>query len=170
MAIIATLAMSMTAEAQLNGLLHKAKKGLEKAVEDTSSALKVGNAADVSLEAYGDTVSANYGNVTLVAKVTMKANKSQIRLGSVNNTAMMAVAPGGKVYKPELNLNGVYPKDVVEGVTVEIPLDDSDFIIKDVPLGTPMFQVVKLGVMVDSANKGTLTFKNVPIVWRPTQQ
>ena len=77
----------------------------------------------------------------------------------------MAVTPDGKVYKPELNLNGVYPKDVVEGTAITIPLNDPDMVFPDIPLGTSMFQTVKLGVMVDPQHKETLTFHNVPIRW-----
>lgn len=175
MAVAAMLTTSFTAGAQFKNLVKKAKKGIEKVVETatdkTQGANPLADLVDIELvAAKGDTVSANYGSVTLVIKVKAKTNQPQIRFGSVNNAPMMAVSADGTVYKPELNLNGVYPKDVVEGAYVTIPLDDSDMIFENVKLGTPMFSVVKFGVMVDAAHKGMVTFDNVPIHWgEPTE-
>lgn len=168
--LLGLFATPLSTDAQINGLLKKVKKNVEKVLDnsttETTSANALADVADIKiLYASGDTISANYGRVMLIVSVNMKVNKPQIRLGSVNNTAMMAVTPDGKIYKPELNLNGVYPKDVVEGTAVTIPLDDHDMIINNIPLGTTTFQTIKLGVMVDPTHKETLTFSNVPIKW-----
>lgn len=169
MAIMAVFLLPVSADAQLKGLLKKAKKTIEQVVTQSDANTQASPLADVAdiqlLYASGDTISSNYGRLMLVVSVNMKVNKPQIRLGSVNNVPMMAVTPDGKVYKPELNLNGVYPKDVVEGTAVTVPLDDIDMIINDIPLGTSMLQTVKFGVMIDPQHKETLTFHNVPIKW-----
>ena len=170
LALAAMLLLPVSANAQIGKLLKKTKKTVEQVLAPvtgtTAEANPLADVADIQLiYAIGDTVSADYGRVTLVLSVNMKVDNPQIRLGSVNNVAMMAVTPDGKVYKPELNLNGVYPKDVVEGTAVTIPLNDPDMVFPDIPLGTSMFQTVKLGVMVDPQHKETLTFHNVPIRW-----
>lgn len=169
MALAAMLLLPVPADAQLKGLLKKAKKTVEQAVTAATEAPAGNPLADMAdiklLYISGDTVSAHYGRAMLVLSVNMKADKPQIRIGSVNNTRMMAVTPDGKTYMPALNLNGVYPKDVAQGTAVTIPLNDSELIINDIPLGTSMFQTVKLGIMIDPQHKETLTFHNVPIKW-----
>ncbi len=171
------------ANAQIGNLLKKAKKVAEAVTgKDVSTNMKgkvaetsipsgesmqnpLAGVADIELMgAYGRSTSQNYGQVYLVLKVKMLANKGKIGLGgSINNVETIAVDQDGNIYKPYSQ--GQFPKDVIEGMFVTVTLDESNARFRDVKKTAATFQMIRLGVFVDQQNKGILTFKNVPVQW-----
>ena len=122
-------------------------------------------AADIEIVGtYGKSTSENYGTVYLVLRVKMKANKSRIGFGgSINSEKTMAVDQDGNAYIT--GTLGQYFKDVTEGIAVKVTLDDQYGAFTDVKKTAKVMQVIKLGCYVNVANRGMITFKDVPVLW-----
>ncbi len=166
------------AEAQLGGLLKKAKKAISD-VTAVAGGAEVGVAAvtlpgggtmqnpvasvaDVQLVGvFGTSTSTNYGEVYLVLKVKMIANKTNISIGGNSGLPPIMIDQAGNSYKIPL---GWYNYDVVEGVYVTLVLNEHAT-FKDVRKSAVILQQVRIGISVDSDNRGLLTFKNVPVLW-----
>lgn len=166
------------AEAQLGGLLKKAKKAISD-VTAVAGGAEVGVAAvtlpgggtmqnpvasvaDVQLVGvFGKSTSTNYGEVYLVLKVKMIANKTNISIGGNSGLPPIMIDQAGNSYKIPL---GWYNYDVVEGVYVTLVLNEHAT-FKDVRKSAVVLQQVRIGISVDSDNRGLLTFKNVPVLW-----
>lgn len=166
------------AEAQLGGLLKKAKKAISD-VTAVAGGAEVGVAAvtlpgggtmqnpvasvaDVQLVGvFGKSTSTNYGEVYLVLKVKMIANKTNISIGGNSGLPPIMIDQAGNSYKMPL---GWYDYDVVEGVYVTLVLNEHAT-FKDVRKSAVVLQQVRIGISVDSDNRGLLTFKNVPVLW-----
>ncbi len=166
------------AEAQLGGLLKKAKKAISD-VTAVAGGAEVGVAAvtlpgggtmqnpvasvaDVQLVGvFGKSTSTNYGEVYLVLKVKMIANKTNISIGGNSGLPPIMIDQAGNSYKIPL---GWYNYDVVEGVYVTLVLNEHAT-FKDVRKSAVILQQVRIGIRVDSDNRGLLTFKNVPVLW-----
>lgn len=166
------------AEAQLGGLLKKAKKAISD-VTAVAGGAEVGVAAvtlpgggtmqnpvasvaDVQLVGvFGKSTSTNYGEVYLVLKVKMIANKTNISIGGNSGLPPIMIDQAGNSYKIPL---GWYNYDVVEGVYVTLVLNEHAT-FKDVRKSAVILQQVRIGISVDSDNRGLLTFKNVPVLW-----
>ncbi|MDT3388747.1 MAG: hypothetical protein LIR46_13460 [Bacteroidota bacterium] len=166
------------AEAQLGGLLKKAKKAIFD-VTAVAGGAEVGVAAvtlpgggtmqnpvasvaDVQLVGvFGKSTSTNYGEVYLVLKVKMIANKTNISIGGNSDLPPIMIDQAGNSYKMPL---GWYDYDVVEGVYVTLVLNEHAT-FKDVRKSAVVLQQVRIGIIVDSDNRGLLTFKNVPVLW-----
>ena len=166
------------AEAQLGGLLKKAKKAISD-VTAVAGGAEVGVAAvtlpgggtmqnpvasvaDVQLVGvFGKSTSTNYGEVYLVLKVKMIANKTNISIGGNSGLPPIMIDQAGNSYKIPL---GWCDYDVVEGVYVTLVLNEHAT-FKDVRKSAVVLQQVRIGISVDSDNRGLLTFKNVPVLW-----
>lgn len=187
--LLACLAMASlcatNAHAQLGNILKKAKQALETVTgtEQTTTDNAAAGAATVAipsggtmqnpfaqavdielLGAYGKSTSENYGTVYLVLRVKMKANESRIGFGgSINSEKTMAVDQDGNSYLT--GTMGQYFKDVTEGIAIKVALDDQYGVFTDVKKTAKVMQVIKLGCYVNAANRGMITFKDVPVLW-----
>lgn len=184
--VIMMAAGAQHADAQLGNLLKKAKKTLEsvtggetaqpgqqagakaKAVPIPSGGTMenpLSSAVDFELVgAYGKSTSANYGTVYLVLKVKMIMNKTSIQLGGTfNGVKTMAVDQDGNSYLTNTSSQSV--KEVTEGMFVKVRLDDRDAQFQDVRKTAKTMQMIRMGCYVDAANRGIVTFHNVPVQW-----
>ena len=99
----------------------------------------------------------------------MKANKSRIGFGgSINSEKTMAVDQDGNSYLT--GTMGQYFKDVTEGIAIKVALDDQYGVFTDVKKTAKVMQVIKLGCYVNAANRGMITFKDVPVLWNVAPQ
>lgn len=121
--------------------------------------------------AYGKSTSENYGTVSLVLKVMMKANKSRISFGGrgqfpgsdvASNT--MCVDQDGEVYSSDSQTTSE-SYDVSEGVFVKLKLESPYDLFINVKKTAKVLQVVKLGLYIDANTTGYITMKNVPVLW-----
>lgn len=186
MAMLGTTA----ANAQFGNILKKAKQTLEAVTgteqnTSTTTTPAVGSVAipsggtmqnpfasavDIELVgAYGKSTSENYGTVYLVMKVKMLANEKRIGLGgTMNGEKTMAVDQDGNSYIT--GTMGQFYKDVTEGIAVKVTLDDKYGEFADVKKTAKVMQVIKLGCYINAANRGMITFKDVPVLWDVTPQ
>lgn len=184
------IAGTTVANAQLGNILKKAKEALETVTGTTTTASGAAgstagevsipsggtmlnpfaSAADIELVgAYGKSTSENYGIVYLVLKVKMLANVSRIGFGgTMNGEKTMAVDQDGNSYLT--GTMGQYYSDVTEGVAVKVALDQKYGVFTDVKKTAKTMQVIKFGCYINAANRGMITFKNVPINWDVTPQ
>lgn len=174
----------------LGGLLNKVKKTAEKAEkilgsetdepesqrgnkgavgqQTLGSGITISNPLAEAMEIvpvglYGVSTSDNFGNCYLVIKVRMNMPESKVNFGSVGSERMMAVDPAGKSFV--VDAGGAYPHQTPEGVMVNVVLNDSGLLLKDVKKSVTEMQMVKFGVYVDYNTKGFVTLRNVPIFW-----
>lgn len=176
---------NMTANAQLGNILKKVKKAAEtvtgKATDssDTDAATTkavaipsggtmenpLASAVDIELVgAYGKTTSANYGEVYLVLKVKMLANKSRISLsGGIQGGKTMAVDQDGNTYFSKYTVSD--ERQVTEGVFVNVKLDSERGRFVDVKKTATTLQLIKLACFIDSDHHGFIQFKDVPVKW-----
>ncbi len=122
-------------------------------------------AVEIDLEAaHGVSTSANYGQIYLLLKVKMIANKAKINLGgTMNNVKTMAIDQDGNAYFTDAFAQ--VPKDVTEGVAVKVKLDGKNERFLDVKKTAVTLQQIKLNCYIDAANRGVIVFKNVPVTW-----
>lgn len=113
--------------------------------------------------AYGKATSANYGEVRLVFKVKMIANKNEIRFGGNTSYPAIMVDQDGNSYTPNVAA-GWYPYSVTEGVYMKIPIKDTQTFI-DVKQSATTIQLLQFGVSLDSSNTGLIILRDVPIQW-----
>ncbi len=174
------------ADAQFKNILKKTKKVLDDVTAVTEAPQKVVSAvnevpiasggtminpfsaaADIELVgAYGQTTSMNYGEVYLVLKVKMNLNRAEISFGGndpKNDARTMFVDQDGNSYL----MKAEYSRQkfaVTEGLFVKVKMSDS-YIFKDVKKTASVAQMIRLGTYINEENKGSITFKNVPIQW-----
>lgn len=188
--LAATLLLAMgTAPAQAQGLgkiLKKVKKGVEAVTgslpaetntQTTRTRLKTDSVAgggtisnpipqvcDIQLVgAYGKATSANYGEVRLVFKVKMIANKNEIRFGGNTNYPAIMIDQDGNTYTPRIGA-GWYPYSVTEGVYMKIPIKDTQTFV-DVRQSATTIQQLQFGVSVEGGHQGLVILRDVPIQW-----
>lgn len=175
----------------LGGLLKKVKKGVEAVTGTTSSSssssstttspLKptgtdvpiegggtirnpIPNIADIQLVgAYGKSTSTNYGEVSLVFRVKMIANRTSLSFGCNSELPALMIDQDGNTYKTHESA-GWYPYDVTEGVYMKIPLKETASFI-DVKRTATTIQQLQFGVSASYNDKGLIILKNVPIQW-----
>lgn len=186
--IIAALALcTNSVQAQgLGGILKKAKKILnssnEPAKNETTQTKPAANNAaeepiatggtlinplkdkvDVQLVgAYGKSTSENYGEVRLVLKVKMIANKNEISIGGNSNWPVMLIDEEGNVSEPRYL--GWTPYSVSEGIYMKIALNDNDT-FTNVKKSAKIIQKAQIALSLSYDEKGLLILKNVPIQW-----
>lgn len=190
LAAAVALLPAVNADAQsLGGLLKKAQKTVEKVEKiltpttttqqpakkaSQGSAVTLANGVtmvnpladmvDIELVGvYTNPVSENFANAYVVLKVNPLIPESKISFGSNSEFTMVAAGESGTLYKT--GGAGIYPYDVVEGMPVMITMDKKDQTFQNVKRSEEMFSVLKVGVFIDYAHKGLVTFKNVPILW-----
>lgn len=190
--LLATIMLAMCSvpsQAQgLGGLLKKVKKGVEtvagsktvspatKAVSPVAKGIDVpvdgggtlrnplSQIVDVQLVgAYGKPTSTNYGEVNLVFKVKMIANKTCVKFGGNSEYPEMMIDQDGNTYKPN-STAGWTPYDVTEGVYMKIPLKPSSAFV-DVKQTATTIQQLQIGVSTSYEDTGLIVIKNVPIQW-----
>jgi len=181
MVVMSLSFMALPANAQLGNLLKKAKKAVKTITNVASGNSVVGaNAVEIPsggtmenplsavadfelVGAYGKSTSLNYGEVYLVLKVKMIANKPKIYFsGMVDQAKMIAVDNEGNTYTIPV---GWQPKDVTEGMFVKMKLDGG-FSFKDVKKTATTMQLIRLTVSLGNVNnQGCVIFRNVPIQW-----
>lgn len=166
------------AEAQLGGLLKKAKKAISDVTAVAGNAdvgvsvvtlpcggtmqNPVANVADVQLVGvFGKSTSENYGELYFVLKIKMIANKTKISIGGNIDLPAIVIDQSGNSYKIPY---GWYNYDVVEGVYVTLVLNEHAT-FKDIRKSAVVLQQARIGIGVDFDNRGLLTLKNVPILW-----
>ena len=186
----ATLLLALgAAPAQAQGLgkiLKKVKKGVEAITgslpaETTTQAprtrLKTDSIAgggtisnpipqicDIQLVgAYGKPTSANYGEVRLVFKVKMIANKNEISFGGNANYPAIMVDQDGNTYTP-YGTAGWYSYAVTEGVYMKIAIKDTQAFV-DVKQTATTIQQLQFGVSAGGENIGLVILRDVPIQW-----
>lgn len=190
--LLATMMMTMGAlssQAQgLGGLFKKVKKGVESVTGSSATSSSTETAApttkgiDVPIEGggtlrnplsnivdvqlvgvYGKPTSTNYGEVNLVFKVKMIANKTSVRFGGNINYPMLLIDQDGNAYEPH-GTAGWTPFDVTEGVYMKIPLKESTAFV-DVKQTATTVQQLQIGVSTSYEDTGLIVIKNVPIQW-----
>jgi len=181
LAVAAALMTGMSAGAQsLGGLLKKAKNGVEKLAGNAQPQDSV--AANVVVVATGASVAnpieqymtvepvglfpaaqdENCGNLYMVLQVTNYTEKPSATFGSsIRNQKMLAVDGAGTVYN--INSSGAFRYDTPQDVTVRIELSEPDLQFVNVSKTLTVMPVVKLGINIDAARQGNLTFRDVPI-------
>ena len=139
-------------------------KGTEMAVEGGGTIHNpLPGIVDIQLVgAYGKTTSNNYGEVSLVFRVKMIANLTEISFGSNSNYPALMIDQDGNSYKT--TSIGWYGYPVTEGVYMKIPLKQSDTFV-DVKRTASVIQQLQIGVSTSYENKGLVVLKNVPIKW-----
>ena len=186
-ALVAATLGTMPAQAQgLGKFLNKVKKGVEKVTgslstetttQSTPTRLKTDSVAgggtisnpfpqicDIQLVgAYGKATSANYGEVRLVFKVKMIANKNEIRFGGNINYPVIMVDQDDNSYTPRVTA-GWYSYSVTEGVYMKIAIKDTQTFI-DVKQTATTIQQLQIGVSTDSDHNGLVILRDVPIQW-----
>jgi len=188
LALVLSFGGTVTANAQLGGLLKKAKKVAEKVLDTPSQSTTAGTAAkqnavaaftqedgvivenpkaanfDVQLVgAYGKSTSLNYGEVSLVLKVKMIDNKTTLSFGGRRDDApcYMIDGDGNKYEMPA----GWYNYTVTEGMYVKIDLREKNQVFKDVKKTATRLQLVRLTAGGSFSDGCAILFKNVPIQW-----
>lgn len=186
----ATLLLALgAAPAQAQGLgkiLKKVKKGVEAVTgplpaETTTQATRtrlktdsvqgggtisnpIPQVCDIQLVgAYGKATSANYGEVRLVFKVKMIANKNEISFGGNTSYPAVMVDQDGNTYEPH-GTAGWYPYSVTEGVYMKIPIKDTQAFV-DVKQSATTIQQLQLGVSASVDDIGLIILRDVPIQW-----
>lgn len=183
---------SIGAQAQgLGGLLKKVKKGVETVTGTSTSsttqssqtaakaAVKgveipvegggtmvnpIPGVADIQLVgAYGKSTSLNYGEVRLVFKVKMIANRTDMSFGCNVNYPALMVDQDGNSYKSRESA-GWYDYTVTEGVFMKMPLKDKAAFV-DVKRTATTIQRLQYGVSAGYGNTGLIVLKDVPIQW-----
>ena len=191
MACIAMLALGAApAHAQgLGGLLKKGKKALEKVNgvldgnkgNNQEMAFGKSRGADVQqscggtlrnpipqiidvqlIGAYGKSTSQNYGTVSLVFKVKMIANKTDIRFGVNSTCPGLMIDQDGNTYKTQESA-GWYDYPVTEGVYMKMPVTKTWF--ADVKKTATTIQQLQIGISASYDDTGLIILKNVPIQW-----
>lgn len=185
-AAMVMLTMGTTqAQAQgLGGLLKKVKKVMNVVVGDAATSTStttnmqvksmempiegggtlrnpIPDVADIQLVGvYGKSTSTNYGRVSLVFKVNMKANLQNISFGSNSDYPALLVDENGNTYKTNI---GWYEYSVTEGILMNVPIKEgSDFL--DVKKTSTIAQQLQFGVSTGKG-RGVIILKNVPIQW-----
>lgn len=165
------------ADAQgLGGLIRKAKNTAEKVVgSEKSNAIVTVDGDGVSnpieqymivepIGLYGISQTETTGDLYLVLRVINKTEKSSATFGSsIKNQKMLAVDNGGKVYN--IDSSGAFRYDTPQDVPVKIELKDPGLQFVNVSKALGMMNTVKIGINIDAARQGNLTFNNVPIYW-----
>lgn len=182
LAFLSLCAMPVQAQG-LGGLFKKAKKVLTNSSETTTTpqAQTVATAAEEPIAsggtlsnplkskvevqlvgAYGKSTSENYGEVSLVFKVKMIANKNELSIGCNSNWPAMLIDEDGNTSK--VRYEGWYPYPVSEGIFMKIPLKDSSSFV-DVKKSAKVIQKAQIALSLSYEEKGLLILKNVPIQW-----
>lgn len=175
---------SMPIHAQgLGGFLKKAQKFLETPATSTTSSASQKTIATSSTEepiasggtlinpmkdkvhvelvgAYGKSTSENYGEVSLVLKIKMIANKNEMRIGCNANWPAMLIDDDGNVSK--VRTEGWYDYSVTEGIFMKVPLKDEQT-FTNVRKSCKVIQKAQIALSVDGT--GMLVLKNVPVQW-----
>lgn len=112
--------------------------------------------------AYGKSTSENYGEVSLVLKVKMIANKNEISIGGNSNWPVMLIDEEGNVSEPRYL--GWTPYSVSEGIYMKIALKDSST-FTNVKKSAKIIQKAQIALSLSYDEKGLLIMKNVPIQW-----
>ena len=112
--------------------------------------------------AYGKSTSENYGEVSLVLKVKMIANKNEISIGGNSNWPVMLIDEEGNVSEPRYL--GWAPYSVSEGIYMKIILKDSST-FTNVKKSAKIIQKAQIALSLSYDEKGLLIMKNVPIQW-----
>lgn len=112
--------------------------------------------------AYGKSTSENYGEVNLVFKVKMIANKNEISIGGNSEWPVMLIDEEGNVSNPRYL--GWYPYSVSEGIYMKIPLKDSST-FTNVKKSAKVIQKAQIAISLSYSEKGLVIMKNVPIQW-----
>ena len=179
MACVAMLALGPApAHAQgLGGLLKKGKKALEKVSGSLGgskgnrqgAAVQRSNGTDVEqpcggtlrnpiaqiidvqlIGAYGKSTSENYGTVSLLFKVKMIANKTNIRFGVNSECPGLMIDQDGNTYKTQESA-GWYDYSVTW--------------FADVKKTATTIQQLQIGISASYDDTGLIILKNVPIQW-----
>ena len=188
--LAATLLLALgAAPAQAQGLgkiLKKVKKGVEAVTgslptetttQATHTRLKtdsvqgggtisnpIPQVCDIQLVgAYGKATSTNYGEVRLVFKVKMIANKNEICFGGNTSYPAIMVDHDGNTYTPRIGA-GWYSYSVTEGVYMKIPIKDTQVFV-DVRQSATTIQQLQFGVSVEGGHQGLVILRDVPIQW-----
>lgn len=184
---IAFLSMCSTPmQAQgLGGFLKKAQKFLETPATSNTSSPSQNTIASASAEepiatggtlvnpmrdkvhvelvgAYGKSTSENYGEVSLVFKIKMIANKNEIRIGCNSNWPAMLIDDDGNASK--VRYEGWYFYPVTEGILMKVPLKDEQTFI-DVRKSCKVIQKAQIALNIENQGTGMLVLKNVPVQW-----
>ena len=112
--------------------------------------------------AYGKSTSENYGEVSLVLKVKMIANKNEISIGGNSNWPVLLIDEEGNVSEPRYL--GWTPYSVSEGIYMKIILKDSST-FTNVKKSAKIIQKAQIALSLSYDEKGLLIMKNVPIQW-----
>lgn len=184
LAFLSLCAMPVQAQG-LGGLFKKAKKVLTNNSETTTTTTPQAPTAATATEepiasggtlsnplkskvevelvgAYGKSTSENYGEVSLVFKVKMIANKNELSIGCNSNWPAMLIDEDGNTSK--VRYEGWYPYPVSEGIFMKIPLKDSSSFV-DVKKSAKVIQKAQIALSLSYEEKGLLILKNVPIQW-----
>lgn len=191
MACVAMLALGPApAHAQgLGGLLKKGKKALENVSGSLGgskgnrqgAAVQRSNGTDVEqpcggtlrnpiaqiidvqlIGAYGKSTSENYGTVSLLFKVKMIANKTNIRFGVNSECPGLMIDQDGNTYKTQESA-GWYDYSVTEGVYMKLPVTKTWF--ADVKKTATTIQQLQIGISASYDDTGLIILKDVPIQW-----
>lgn len=141
------------------------KKGTLTAVEGGGTLRNpLASIVDVQLVgAYGRSTSTNYGVVTLVFKVKMIANLTQLRLGGNSSYPAIMVDQDDNAYKMKVG-TGWYTYDVTEGVYMKVQLKETNE-FTDVKKTATTIKQLQLGISTSYDDTGLLVLNNVPIHW-----
>lgn len=141
------------------------KKGTLTAIEGGGTLRNpLASIVDVQLVgAYGKSTSTNYGVVTLVFKVKMIANLTQLRLGGNSSYPAIMVDQDDNAYKMKVG-TGWYTYDVTEGVYMKVQLKESNE-FADVKKTATTIKQLQLGISTSYDDTGLLMLNNVPIHW-----
>ena len=112
--------------------------------------------------AYGKSTSQNYGTVSLVFKVKMIANKTNIRFGVNSTCPGLMIDQDGNTYKTQESA-GWYDYSVTEGVYMKMPVTKTWF--ADVKKTATTIQQLQIGISASYDDTGIIVLKNVPIQW-----
>ncbi len=189
LAIIAAAIPSGIQAQGLGGLLKKGKQALEKVTKEEKksdnakevvNAVTLSNGIEVSnpiaefvevepVGLYGVPKSMNFGDAYLVLKVLTKVPVESACIGSsVKNQKMIAADASGKIYN--IDSSGCMRYDIMEGIPVEIRMEEPEMMFLDVPKSLNVMPIVKIGINLDAYHQGNLTLKNVPIFWEETEE
>lgn len=130
-------------------------------LEEPSSILKRQSRRTVS-RSIRQSTSENYGEVSLVLKVKMIANKNEISIGGNSNWPVMLIDEEGNVSEPRYL--GWTPYSVSEGIYMKIILKDSST-FTNVKKSAKIIQKAQIALSLSYDEKGLLIMKNVPIQW-----
>ena len=184
LAFLSLCAMPVQAQG-LGGLFKKAKKVLTNSSETTTTSQAQTAATTTAVEepiasggtltnplkskvevqlvgAYGKSTSENYGEVHLVFKIKMIANKNELPIGGNANWPAMLIDEEGNTSK--MKYEGWFPYPVSEGIFMKIPLNDSSAFV-NVKKSAKVIQKAQIALSLSYEEKGFVTLKNVPIQW-----